>query len=129
MAEVVEVTATARGIRLDAVHAAVEIGPVLDPVNVEAQVQGGVLWGLDHAIHAGLSYRDGAVQQTNLHQISGLRLRHVPPIHVRALDAQAEIRGIGEPAVPAAAALANAIADATGRRARELPLARHFDFV
>ena len=130
VAEVVEVTATARGIRLDAVHAAVEIGPVLDPVNVEAQVQGGVLWGLDHAIHAELSYRDGAVQQTNLHQISGLRLRHVPPIHVRALDAQAEIRGIGEPAVPpAAAALANAIADATGRRARELPLARHFDFV
>ena len=70
------------------------------------------------------------MQQTNLHQISGLRLRHVPPIHVRALDAQAEIRGIGEPAVPpAAAALANAIADATGRRARELPLARHFDFI
>jgi isoquinoline 1-oxidoreductase beta subunit len=129
VAEVVEVTATAGGIRIDAVFVAVEIGPVLDPVNVEAQVQGGVLWGLDHAIHAELTYADGQAQQTNFPAISGLRLRHTPAITVRALAAQTEIRGIGEPAVPPAApALANAIFAATGQRIRELPLKRHIAF-
>jgi isoquinoline 1-oxidoreductase beta subunit len=129
VAEVVEVTVTQTGIRLDAVFVAVAIGPVLDPVNVEAQVQGGVLWGLDHAIHAGLTYAGGAVQETNFHQVSGLRLRHTPAITVKTLDTPVEIRGIGEPAVPPAApALANAIFAATGQRIRELPLKRHIAF-
>jgi isoquinoline 1-oxidoreductase beta subunit len=129
VAQVVEVTATAAGVRIDAVHVAVAIGAVLDPINVEAQVQGGVLWGLDHAIHAGLTYAGGAVQETNFHQVSGLRLRHAPAITVKTLDTAVEIRGIGEPAVPPAApALANAIFAATGQRIRALPLKRHIKF-
>lgn len=129
VAEVVEVTATARGIRIDRVWVACEVGRVLDPVNFENQVQGGVVWGLGHAMNAELTFADGRVQQTNFHQFEGMRLHQCPRIEVRALQTTDEVRGIGEPPVPPAApALANAIFAATGQRIRELPLGRHVAF-
>jgi len=127
-AEVVEVTATPQGIRIDRVVIVVEVGPVLDPVNFEAQVQGGVIWGLGHAIHGELTYADGAPEQTNFHAYESLRLSQTPVIVVQALES-GEIRGIGEPPVPPAApALANAIFAATGQRIRSLPLKHHIAF-
>lgn len=130
VAEVVQVRATPGGIRVDAVFVAAEVGRVLDPVNIEAQLQGGALWGLGHAMFAELTYADGAAEQTNFHQYLSLRLNQTPPrVQVRALQTTAQIRGIGEPAVPPAApALANAIFAATGQRVRELPLARQLKF-
>jgi len=129
VAEVVEVTATDRGIRIDRVFVAAEVGPVLDPVNFEAQVQGGVIWGLGHAMNAELTYADGIAQQTNFHDFTGMRLYQTPEIQVRALQT-GDIKGIGEPAVPPSApALANAIFAATGKRIRELPLNKYIDFV
>ncbi len=59
-AEVVEVTVTDRGIRIDKVWVAVDVGKVVDPVNFENQVQGGVIWGLGHAINCELTYANGA---------------------------------------------------------------------
>ena len=130
VAEVVEVTATAKGIRIDKVFVVVEVGKVIDPVNFESQVQGGVIWGLGHALNAEITYADGMAQQTNFHNYDGLRLYQTPQIIVRALESGGEIRGIGEPCVPPAApALANAIFGATGKRIRELPLRKHIGFV
>jgi isoquinoline 1-oxidoreductase subunit beta len=129
-AEVVEVTNTSRGIRIDRVFVALEVGKVLDPENFDNQVQGGVIWGLGHAMNAQLTYADGIAEQTNYHAYEGMRLYQTPLIEVRALTNTNEIRGIGEPSVPPAApALANAIFAATGKRIRELPLNRHIDFV
>jgi isoquinoline 1-oxidoreductase beta subunit len=129
VAEVVEVTATAAGIRIDQVFVATEVGTVLDPVNFEAQVQGGVIWGLSHAIFAELTYADGMPEQSNFHNYPSLRLNQVPPIVVQALQSGGAIKGIGEPPVPPAApALANAIFAATGQRIRELPLRKHITF-
>jgi isoquinoline 1-oxidoreductase beta subunit len=130
VAEVVEVTAGPRGIRIDKVFVACEVGKVIDPVNFEAQVQGGVVWGLGHAINCELTYVDGVPQQTNFHAYEGLRLYQTPEIVVRALETTSEVKGIGEPGVPPAApALANAIFAATGQRIRELPLNKHIAFV
>jgi isoquinoline 1-oxidoreductase subunit beta len=129
-AEVIEVTNTVRGIRIDKVFVAVEVGRVLDPKNFDNQVQGGVIWGLGHAMNAELTYADGIAQQTNYHAFEGMRLYQTPLIEVRALTNTNEIRGIGEPSVPPAApALANAIFAATGKRIRELPLNKHIEFV
>jgi isoquinoline 1-oxidoreductase subunit beta len=129
-AEVVEVTNTPRGIRIDKVFVAVEVGKVLDPENFDNQVQGGVIWGLGHAMNAELTYADGIAQQTNYHAFEGMRLYQTPLIEVRALTNTDEVLGIGEPCVPPAApALANAIFAATGKRVRELPLNKHIEFV
>jgi isoquinoline 1-oxidoreductase beta subunit len=129
-AQVVDVTQTEEGIRLDRVYVAVDVGDVLDPVNLEAQVTGGVLFGLGHAMNCELTYADHAPEQDNFYANSGLRLYQVPEVKVKALTNGTRIRGIGEPGVPPAApALANAIFAATGQRIRELPLNRHIDFV
>jgi isoquinoline 1-oxidoreductase subunit beta len=123
VAEVVEVTATVQGIRIDKVFVACEVGRVLDPVNFENQVQGGVVFGLGHAMNCELTYENGAPQQTNYFAYPGLRFHQTPQIVVKALETTGDIRGIGEPSVPPAApALANAIFAATGERLRTLPL-------
>lgn len=129
VAEVVEVTNTPAGIRIDKVFVVANVGRVLDPINFENQVQGAVIWGLGHAMNAELTYADGMTEQTNFHQYAGLRLNQTPEIVVKALELGEEVSGIGEPPVPPAApALANAIFAATGQRIRELPMRRHVTF-
>lgn len=129
-AEVVEVTVTDRGIRIDKVWVAVDVGKVVDPVNFQSQVQGGVVWGLGHAINCELTYAKGAVQQTNYNHHEAMRLYQCPDIEVRGLENDPKVRGVGEPPVPPAApALANAIFAATGKRIREMPFNKFIDFV
>ena len=130
VAEVVEVTSTDAGIRIDKVFVAADVGRVLDPLNFEAQLQGAVIFGLGHAMNCELTYQDGIAQQDNFHAYEGLRLYQTPEITVRGLENGDKIKGIGEPGVPPAApALANAIFAATGKRIRELPLSKSVDFV
>ncbi len=130
VAEVVEVSQTKNGIKVDRVFVVVEVGKVLDPVNLEAQVQGGVIWGLGHAMNCEITYRNYAPEQTNFHRYQGMRINQAPEIIVSALENGIKVRGIGEPPVPPAApALANAIFALTGMRIRELPLNKHIDFV
>jgi isoquinoline 1-oxidoreductase beta subunit len=129
-AEVVEVTVTDKGIRIDKVWVAVDVGKVVDPVNFENQVQGGVVWGLGHAINCELTYEKGAVQQTNYNHHEAMRIYQCPVIEVRGLENDPKVRGVGEPPVPPAApALANAIFAATGKRIREMPFNKFIDFV
>lgn len=129
-AEVVDVTMTERGIRIDKVWVVTDVGKVMDPVNFENQVQGGVIWGLGHAINCELTYAKGAVQQTNYNHHEAMRLYQCPVIEVRGLENDPKVRGVGEPPVPPAApALANAIFAATGKRIREMPFNKFIDFV
>ncbi len=130
VAEVVEVSATPQGIRIDKLYVVADVGPVLDPVNLEAQMSGGALWGLSHAMFGELLYAQGVPQQTNFHAYPALRLYQTPQVITQAIQGGGPIRGIGEPGVPPAApALANAIFAATGQRIRELPLSKHVAFV
>ncbi len=129
-AEVVEVTATEDGIKIDKVWVAADVGVVVDPVNFENLVQGGVIFGLGHAMNSEITYADGMVEQANYWDAEGMRLHQCPQIEVKGLQNGSVVRGIGEPPVPPAApALANAIFAATGQRIRELPLYHHVDFV
>lgn len=130
VAEVIEVTNTESGIRLDKAFVVADVGTVLDPTNIEAQLFGGLIFGLGHAINSELTYANYAPEQDNYHSYEGLRLYQTPEIEVKVLENGNRIRGIGEPGLPPAApALANAIFAATGQRIRELPLYKHIDFV
>ncbi|KNG93383.1 xanthine dehydrogenase family protein molybdopterin-binding subunit [Pseudaestuariivita atlantica] len=129
-AEVVEVTATERGIRIDKVFVAADVGRVVDPINFENHMQGGVVWGLGHAMNAEITYRDGMPEQLNYHAHEGMRLYQCPEIEVRGLENNDVVKGIGEPPTPPAApALANAIFAATGKRLRSMPFHSQIDFV
>ncbi len=130
VAEVVEVTDTDDGIRIDHVWVAAEVGRVVDPVTFENVVAGGVIWGLGHAMNSEITYADGRAEQDNFHMAEGMRLHQCPVIEVRALEHGETVRGIGEPPVPPAApALANAIFAATGTRLRQMPFHHTVDFV
>ncbi len=129
-AAVVEVENTDNGIRITNVWLAADVGTVIDPVNFENLVQGGVVWGLGHAMNCEITYADGKAQQSNYHAHEGMRIYQCPNIEVKGLENGHKVRGIGEPPVPVTApALANAIYAATGQRIRELPLNKHIDFV
>ncbi|MBU3000911.1 molybdopterin-dependent oxidoreductase [Roseovarius nubinhibens] len=130
VATVVEVSQTEAGIRLDHVWMAADVGKVIDPVNLENLAQGGVVFGLGHAINCEITYSDGMAEQTNYHAHEGMRLWQCPPISFRALENNPKIRGFGEPPIPPSApALGNAIFAATGQRIREMPFNKHIAFV
>ena len=129
-AQVIEVTKTKAGIKLDKAFIVADVGTVLDPANIEAQLFGGLIYGLSHAINSELTYENYTPQQNNYHAYEGMRLYQTPDIAVKVLENGKRIRGIGEPGLPPAApALGNAIFSATGQRIRELPFNKHIDFV
>ncbi|MEM7471197.1 MAG: molybdopterin cofactor-binding domain-containing protein [Pseudomonadota bacterium] len=129
-AEVVEVSQTDAGLRLDKAYVVADVGRALDPVNLEAQLFGGLIFGLAHAINSELTYEDFRPAQDNYHAYEGLRLYQTPQIEVKVLENGRRIRGIGEPGLPPAApALGNAIFAATGTRLREMPFNKFVDFV
>jgi isoquinoline 1-oxidoreductase beta subunit len=130
VAEVVEVTSTVNGIKLDKVWVAAEVGKVVDPNMFENMVQGGVNWALGHAIMSEITYSDGMTEQENFDTFESLRMYQAPKIEVVGLENGDHVRGMGEPMVPpAAAALSNAIFAATGQRIREMPMNKFIDFV
>jgi isoquinoline 1-oxidoreductase beta subunit len=130
VAEVVEVTNTEDGIKLDNVWVAAEVGKVIDPNMFENMVQGGVNWALGHAIMSEITYSDGMTEQENFDTFESLRMYQSPKIEVAGLENGDHVRGMGEPMVPpAAAALSNAIFAATGQRIREMPMNKFIDFV
>ncbi|GIT90834.1 aldehyde dehydrogenase [Jannaschia pagri] len=129
VAQICEVRDTDGGIVIDKLWIAAEVGRVLDPVNIEAQLSGGALFGLGHAISSEITLTDGSTDQTNFHDYESLRIWQTPKVEVRVLESGGPIRGAGEPGLPPAApALANAIFAATGTRLREMPFAKTLRF-
>ncbi|GLH81485.1 aldehyde dehydrogenase [Bradyrhizobium sp. SSBR45G] len=130
VAQVIEITTSKQGVKIDKVFVAVDVGTALDPRNIEAQQQSGVIFGLSAALYGEITFAKGAANQTNFDSYQVLRIQQAPQIVVEVLESGGTIRGVGETGVPPAApALANAIFNATGKRIRELPLSKHIDFV
>ncbi len=124
LASVLEVAVTDAGeIQLKHVHMAVDCGPVVNPNTLEAQAQGGMLFGLSMAMYSEITHAKGRVEQSNFHDYRMLRISETPPVSVHIVhNPTAPIGGIGEAGTAnAAPALANAIFAATGRRLRRIP--------
>jgi isoquinoline 1-oxidoreductase beta subunit len=130
VAQVIEVRDEDGLIRITDIWIAADLGLVLDPVNVEAQMIGGAIFGLSAAMHGEITFSGGEVEQGNFPDYDGLRMLNTPRFEVSLLQNNIRMGGAGEPGTPPAApALANALFDLTGKRARELPLSSMFNFV
>ncbi len=128
-AEVVEIRDTDAGIEILNAYVAVDVGIALDPRNIEAQLQSGLLFGLTAATMGEITVTNGAVDQSNFHDYPLMRMYQTPSIEVRIHQSGERMFGVGEGATPAAApALGNAIFAATGRRVRELPFGKFVRF-
>ena len=130
VAQVIEVVDEAGTIRINKAWIACDMGIALDPDNVKAQMSGGMIYGLSAAVSEEITFTDGAVDQMNFPDYDALRMFNTPLVEVRVLETQDRIGGAGEPGTPPAApALANALFDLSGKRLREMPFNRHFDFI
>ena len=125
----VEIRQSEKGIHLEKIYIAVDVGIALDPRNIEAQVKGGVIYGLDSGINSEISVKDGAVVESNYHQYPLLRIHQIPEIEVYIHQSEEQIFGVGEAGVPTnPPALGNALFALTGKRVRDLPFRKSFDF-
>ncbi|PMQ03752.1 Isoquinoline 1-oxidoreductase subunit beta [Dyella sp. AD56] len=105
--------------------AVVDCGTVVNPNTVEAQIQGGLVFGWSAAMYSGITLKNGAVEQRNFNDYRVLRLNQTPPIEVHLVPSKESPGGIGETGtVMAMPSLTNAIFAATGVRLRTLPIDR-----
>ncbi len=106
------------------VDIALDCGLVVSPDRVRAQMEGSVIFGQSLTLHGEITATNGAIDQSNFHDYQMTRMHEAPrEIHVHLVDSSAPPAGVGEPGVPPVApAICSAIAKATGKRIRELPL-------
>jgi isoquinoline 1-oxidoreductase subunit beta len=123
---VAEVSVDDRIVNLHRVIMAIDCGTAVHPDNIQAQLEGGMVFGLTAALRGEITLANGAVVQGNFNDYPVLQLVEMPSVQCHILPSSAAPGGVGEPgAAPIAPALANAIYSATGRRLRSLPLTRH----
>ncbi len=125
-AEVAEVSVAPDGtVRVHRVVCAVDCGPVVNPDTLEAQMQGGVVFGLSAALYGEITIENGRVKQGNFTDYPVLRIPEMPVVEVYTVPSTDTLGGIGEPSVPPTApAVCNAIFAATGKRIRSLPIGK-----
>jgi isoquinoline 1-oxidoreductase beta subunit len=123
-AHVAEVTVSDAGVRVDRIVAALDVGRIVNPGGLAAQVEGAALEGVASVLKWAITVENGRVREGNFHEYELLRLTEAPRVDVHLVPATDEPRGAGEPPYPSVApSIANAIFAASGRRVRRLPIA------
>lgn len=124
VAEVAEISIEKGGRpRVHRVVCAVDCGPTVNPDTIEAQMQGGIVYGLSAALYGDITIDRGRVSQGNFNDYPVVRMNEMPAVEVYIVKSAEKQGGIGEPGVPPIApALCNAIFTATGERVRKLPI-------
>jgi isoquinoline 1-oxidoreductase subunit beta len=111
--------------KLENIYAAVDVGVLINPDTVQAQLMGGTLFGLSAALAGEITLKDGQVQQGNFDGYPLMTLAQTPPMAFVVLGQGDRPRGAGEEG-PASIgpALANALFAASGQPVARLPLTR-----
>jgi isoquinoline 1-oxidoreductase beta subunit len=103
--------------------ATIDCGVAVQPENIVAQMEGGIVFGLGLALTEEISIRDGVVEQSNFYDYRVMRMNDVPDIHVEVIATDNPPTGIGQmPVVLVSPAVNNAVARLTGVRLREAPM-------
>ncbi len=124
VAQVAEVTVKPDGgFQVDRVVCAVDCGIAVNPNVIEAQMEGGIGFGLSAALYGKITLKDGRVDQSNYTDYPLLRIGEMPKVEVHIVQSTERPTGVGEPGVPPIApAVVNALFAATGKRVRHLPI-------
>ncbi len=121
-AQVAEVSVEKGQLRIHKITCTVDCGFVVNPLGLEAQVEGGIAFGLS-ALFSQITWEKGRTVQTGYHDFPVLRLADMPSVETHIVSSGADPSGMGEPPVPLAIpAVLNALFAATGIRVRSLPL-------
>ncbi len=125
-AEVAEVSVADGRLKVHRVVCAVDCGRVVNPQQVEAQMQSAIIYALSGALYEHITFDNGQVEQGNFDDYPVVRMLDAPKIEVHIVKSSENPGGVGEPGTPTAApAVANALFAATGKRIRDLPFSLH----
>ena len=126
VAQVAEVSVDPDGrVRVHRVVCAIDCGMIVNPLTIEAQMEGAIVMGLSAALYGEITLKDGRVEQGNFTDYPILRIDEMPVVDVHIVPSKDAPGGTGEPGVPPVApALSNAVFAATGKRVRRLPIRR-----
>jgi xanthine dehydrogenase molybdenum-binding subunit len=125
MLDIEEATGLVRVRRLVSAH---DVGRALNPAAAEGQIHGGIHMGLGYALSEKLVVQEGQIVTASFMDYALFRADEMPELIVKLVESVDEegpfgAKGLGESGViPVAAAVANAIKDATGVRFTELPI-------
>jgi len=127
VAGVAEVSVSSDGVlKIHKITAATNPGHVVNPAQIERQVAGSFAYGLSAALYGEITVKNGAVGQTNFDSYNVMRMDEMPDVETVLVPTLDFWGGVGEPTIAVAApSVLNAIAKATGKRVRELPLMNH----
>jgi isoquinoline 1-oxidoreductase beta subunit len=127
VAGVAEVSVSADGhLKIHKITAATNCGHVVNPAQIERQVAGSFAYGLSAALYGEITVKNGAVEQTNFDSYNMMRIDEMPQVETVLVPTGDFWGGVGEPTIAVAApSVLNAIARATGKRVRNLPLMHH----
>lgn len=123
VAYIVEASVTKGVPKLHQVWGAVHCNQTVNPLTIEAQVQGATLMALGGTLPgSAITFKDGVVEQQNFNGYTVARMSDMPKVTVATVPSNDPPTGMGEPGFPPLApAYANAIAKLTGKRLRKLP--------
>lgn len=126
IAQIAEVSAgNGDGPVVHKVWCAVDCGIAVNPDIIRAQMEGGIGFGLGHALFSEVTLDEGRPVQTNFDTYRSLRINEMPQVEVTIVRSTEKPTGVGEPGVPPIApAVANALARLGHNRPRRLPVVR-----
>lgn len=121
-----EVSVKDGNLKIHRIVAATDSGHVVNPQQVEAQVEGSFVYGLSAMLFGECTVQDGRIEQENFDTYPPMRMADMPKVETIVMPSGGFWGGVGEPTIAVAApAVLNAIFAATGKRIRSFPLKHH----
>ncbi|SCW44125.1 xanthine dehydrogenase family protein molybdopterin-binding subunit [Ancylobacter rudongensis] len=126
VAAAAEVSVEKGELKIHRIVAATDPGHVVNPAQVERQVEGSFVYGLSACLYGECTVAGGRMQEENFDTYEVLRMAEMPAVETIMLPSGGFWGGVGEPTIAVAApAVLNALFAATGKRYRTLPLKNH----
>ncbi|MEM6366653.1 MAG: molybdopterin cofactor-binding domain-containing protein, partial [Planctomycetota bacterium] len=125
VAHVVEASVVDGIPKIHRIVCAVDCGPVVNPDQVEAQLQGGAMFALSSVLEGEIRFKNGRVMESNFGDFKVVRMNQSPKIECHIVPSTDSMGGLGEPGVPTvASAVCSAIHAACRKRIRRLPIGK-----
>jgi isoquinoline 1-oxidoreductase beta subunit len=126
VAAAAEVSVTDGQLKIHRIIAATDPGHVVNPAQIERQVEGSFVYGLSACLYGECTVNGGRMEQENFDSYEVMRMADMPEVETIIIPSGGFWGGVGEPTIAVAApAVLNAIFAATGKRIRTLPLKNH----
>ncbi len=112
-------------VTVPAIDIAIDCGFPVNPERIRSQMEGAAVMGMTLALHSGITFAEGAVEQSNFSDYEMVRSDNFPVVTVHIVEHPFSVpaSGVGEPGVPPIApAIVNGVFQATGKRVNALPI-------